>query len=124
MESQIRDELDIATSNNIYILTTIKAIQKRMKDPDLVYEPFPKVYNKLSFEFPTFFEKNGDIFTKVVRGESLATLACVVFYEDKVRRGIITQESVNKMIEERYIAENLRQSKSAATPTNTMQQTS
>lgn len=98
----------ITSPQVIYILKTIKAIQKRMKDPDLVNVEYIRVYDKLSIEFEYFIEKYTDIFTKVVRGESLATIGSVLFHKNKMDNGGTSQEKLRDALMEKYWPENLK----------------
>lgn len=93
------DELrDIKSPNVIYIMKTIKAIQKRMKDPDIVNLEYIRVYDTLGKEFPDFFDRYTAIFTKVIRGENLNTVAAVLYYKDKVDRELITEDQLSDMV--------------------------
>lgn len=110
LKSSISDnELREITSPNILnIMRTIKAIQKRMKDPDVVNLEYIYVYDKLGKEFNDFFENHGVIFTKVIRGENLNTIASVLYYKDKVDRGLLTESQVADMLAKKYLPANLK----------------
>lgn len=97
------DKLDIQSARVLNTLRTIKAIQKRMKDPDVCNLEYVRVYDKLSREFNDFFESKTSIFIKIIRGESLNTLAAALYYQDQVERGLITEEEVANMLAARYM---------------------
>lgn len=97
------DMMGIQSPKVLNTLRTIKAIQKRMKDPDVCNLEYVRVYDKLSREFNTFFESKTSIFIKVIRGESLDILAAALFYQDKVERGLITEEEVANMLANRFM---------------------
>jgi hypothetical protein len=99
---------DITTPSVINILRTIKAIQKRMKDPDVSGLEYIKVYDKLGKEFPDFFDTQTKIFTKVIRGENLNTVASVLYYKDKVERGLITESQLSELLAKKYLPEHLK----------------
>ena len=100
---------DITSPNVVYIMRTIKAIQKRMKDPDIVNLEYIRVYDTLGKEFLDFFDNNTAIFTKVIRGENLNTIASVLYYKDKVDRGLITEEQVSNMLMKKFLPTQLRE---------------
>lgn len=99
----------MATPDIINILKTIKLIQKRMKDPDVVDLEYIKVYDKLGKEFTLFFDTYTHIFTKVIRGESLNTLAAGLYYQDKMLRGLMTEEEIADLLAKKYLPSNLKQ---------------
>ena len=111
-------ELKMSISNNelneitspaiIYIMRTIKQIQKRMKDPDCANLEYIKLYDKLGNEFQMFFDTYTKIFIKVIRGENLNTLASVLYYKDKVNRGLITEAQVSELLATKYLPEELK----------------
>lgn len=92
----------------IYILKTIKAMQTRMKEPDLINRQYAFVYDTLSKEFNNFFEKEPAIFTRVIRGESMATIASILYYKDKESRGLINQDQISDQLATRFIPEHLK----------------
>ena len=100
---------DITSPNVVYIMRTIKAIQKRMKDPDIVNLEYIRVYDALGKEFLDFFDNNTAIFTKVIRGENLNTIASVLYYKDKVDRGLMTEEQVSNMLMKKFLPAHLRE---------------
>ena len=99
---------EITTTNVIYIMKTIKEIQKRLKDPDVSGLEYIYVYDKLSKEFDQFFDRYTGIFIKVIRGENLSTVASALYYKDKVDRGLITQEKLSDMLAEKYLSAELK----------------
>ena len=103
------DELkEITTPSVIYIMKTIKEIQKRMKDPDIAKLEYIRVYDQLGREFDDFFNSYTGIFVKVIRGESLSTLASVLYYKDKVAKGVITEEELADKLANKYLPANLK----------------
>ena len=104
---------DITSPNVINILRTIKAIQKRMKDPDIVGLEYIRVYDKLGKEFQVFFDSYTKIFTTVIRGENLNTVASVLYYKDKVERGLMTEEQVSDLLANKYLPSHLKKESDA-----------
>lgn len=104
---------EITTPEIIYILRTIKQIQKRMKDPDIANLDYINVYDQLGREFDYFFNRYTSIFVKVVRGESLSTVAAILFYRDKMAKGLITEEQLSDMLAKKYLPENLKKESDA-----------
>lgn len=90
------------------IFGTIKQIQKRMKDPDLVNQEFIRVYDVLGKEFSEFADTYTHIFTKVVRCEDLKTVAAVLYYKDKVDRGLMTEAELSEMLSSKYLPKHLK----------------
>jgi hypothetical protein len=102
------DELrDIKSPSVLYIMKTIKIIQKRMKDPDIANLEYIRVYDTLGKEFPEFFDKYTSIFTKVIRGENLNTIASVLYYKDKVDRALMTEEQLSDMLAKKILPPSL-----------------
>lgn len=102
------DLLDIKSKKVIEILKTIKQIQKRMKDPEIQKLEYIEVYDLLSKEFEEFCDNNTTIFTKVVRGEDLNLIASILYYKDKVERGIITEAELSEILAKKYLPANLK----------------
>lgn len=103
------DELkDITTPEVLVIMKTIKAIQNRMKDPDIVGLEYIRVYDKLGQEFSNFFDTYTKIFTLVIRGENLNTVASVLYYKDKVAKGLMTEAQVSDMLAKKYLPDHLK----------------
>ncbi len=98
----------ITSPNAVYIITTIKKIQQRMKNPDLKDLEYIRIYDLLTNEFSYFAEKYTSIFTKVVRGESLAIIAASLFYKDKVEKGLMTESELSDMIAKKYLPAHLK----------------
>jgi phenylalanine-4-hydroxylase len=104
---------DIRSPNVLYIMRTIKAIQNRMKDPDISGLEYIRVYDTLGKEFPEFFDKYTHIFTKVIRGENLNTVASVLYYKDKVERGLMTEAQLSDMLANKFLPSHLKQESDA-----------
>ena len=100
---------EISTPSVIYIMKSIKTIQKRMKDPDMAGLEYVRVYDTLAREFAEFSDKYTFIFTKVVRGENLNTLASILFYKDQVERGLITEEQLSELLAKKYLPAHLKE---------------
>ena len=103
------DLKEITTPSVLYIMKTIKAVQKRMKDPDLVNLAYIQVYTQMEKEFADFADDHTRIFTKVVRGENLNTIASVLYYKDKVARGLMTEEALSELLATKYLPTHLKQ---------------
>ena len=112
--SQLKSHVDdtdlhqITTPAVLHILRTIKQIQKRMKDPDMVNLEYPRVYDTLSKEFDDFFNKHTSIFIKVTRGENLDILASCLYYKDQVAKGLITEAEVADMVAGKFFTPDLK----------------
>lgn len=102
------DLQSIKSTEIINMMRTIKAIQKRMKDPDIICLEYIRVYDQLGREFNDFFEKYTSIFVKVIRGENLNTLASVLYYKDQVLRGIITEAELSDKLATKYLPAKLK----------------
>jgi len=87
----------------IYILQTIKKIQQRMKDPEILQMEYIRRYDKLSYEFDDFFQRYTGIFARVTKGENLDVLASVLYQRDQVLRGIITEEELSDKLAEKFL---------------------
>lgn len=110
-KTKITDEelKNIVSPNVYYIIKTIKTIQNRMKDPDVSGLEYIQVYDKLGKEFSDFFDKYTAIFTKVIRGENLNTIASVLYYKDKVERGLITESQLSELLAKKYLPTHLKE---------------
>lgn len=102
------NNLGLTSPSIIHIIGTIKAIQKRMKDDDIAHLEYMRAYDLLSQEFNDFFDKHTAIFTKVIRGEDLRTIGTVLYYRDKVDKGLITESQVSNLLAEKYLPPNLK----------------
>jgi hypothetical protein len=89
-------------------MKTIKKIQNRMKDSDVTNLEYIRVYDKLGKEFDHFFNRYTNIFVKVVRGENLKTIASVLFYKDKVNRGLITEAELSDKLAQKYLTPEMK----------------
>lgn len=107
-EKPISPSLDIASPSVMYIIMMIKAIQKRMKDPDLINAEYIRVYDILGKEFTNFFDNYTAIFTKVIRGESLATLASALYYKDKIAKGLTSENELSEALANKYLPDHLK----------------
>jgi len=100
--------LGIISPEIISIMLTIKQMQKRMKEPDMVNLEYVRVYDQLSREFDDFFTRQTNIFVSVIRGEDFKTLSSVLFYKDKQLRGLVTEEELSKGLAEKYLPPDLK----------------
>lgn len=98
----------IKSQYGIYIVRTIKAMQRRMKESDLVDKEYAVVYDTLSNEFNTFFEAYPAIFTKIIRGESLNTIAATLYYKDKIARGLMTENQLSEQLANKFLPPDLK----------------
>lgn len=99
---------EITTPSVLFIMKTIKQIQKRMKDPDIARLEYIIMYDTLGKEFNEFFENYTGIFIKVIRGENLSTVASALYYKDKIERGLMTQDQLSDMLATKYLPANLK----------------
>ncbi|BCS83171.1 hypothetical protein QLL95_gp0952 [Cotonvirus japonicus] len=105
--------LGITTPYIIDILKTIKKIQLRMKDPDLISMDYISVYDTLGKEFSVFSDKYTKIFTDVVQKKNLNTTASVLYYKDKVERGLMSEEELQNMLAEKFLPKHLKEESDA-----------
>lgn len=105
---------DIKSPEIIYVMKTIKAIQSRMKDPDMINLPYIRVYDTLGKEFSYFADtdKYIKIFSLVIRGEKMKTIAEILYFRDQVLQGRITEAEVSKMLEKRFLTKEQREAAS------------
>jgi len=90
------------------MITIIKKIQNRMKDPDIKDLEYIQVYHILSKEFDDFFNKNTGIFVKIIKGENLKILASVLYYKDKVLRGLLSESELADKLATMYLPADLK----------------
>ena len=93
----------IRSKNILEVIENIKKIQKRMLDPDLVDAPYVETYGTLSQEFSDFFNTHTNIFSKVVRGDDLMTVAQALFYKDKVNMGQMKESDLSQILADKYL---------------------
>lgn len=110
LKETVSDEelLKVTSPKILYIMKTIKSIQSRMKEPNNANLQYIEMYDKLGKEFSHFFDTYTTIFTKVIRGENLNLLASVLYYNDKVERGLITEAQLSDMLSKRYMPAHLQ----------------
>ena len=111
-------DLDAPISNNqlssivspdlIYIMTTIKQIQRRMKEPEIAGLEYIQVYDQLGREFDHFFNRYTGIFISVIKGEDLSTLAAVLYYKDQVRQGKLTEAEIADKLATKYMPADMK----------------
>jgi hypothetical protein len=94
----------ITTPEVRHILTTIKQIQKRMRDPDVAPLEYIRVYDKLGKEFDDFFTRYTGIFVKVVKGDDLSVLASALYYKDQVARGLVQESELADLLAKKYFS--------------------
>lgn len=92
----------------ILICKTIKQMQKRLKDDDIVGLEYIRVYDKMSKEFEFIFNRHTEIFTKVIRGIDLEILASILYYKDQINRGLLTEKELSDMLAKKYLPEHLK----------------
>lgn len=105
------DKTSITSVDVIYIIQMIKKIQARMKDPDNVKLEYMEIYDKLSREFSYFSDNYGEIFTKVIRGDSLKTIAQILYFRDKVSRGLIKESELSEKLASIFLPKELLHNK-------------
>ena len=101
------NDLTIKTDTIRNILSTIKKIQKRMLDDDLVNKEYVYVYNKLCNEFSDFSDKYTKIFMDVVQGNDLRTISETLYFKDKVLTGEMTESDISDIITNRFLPKHL-----------------
>jgi hypothetical protein len=107
-KSQI-ENLKITTPLVVNVMTTIKQIQKRMKDPDIVNLEYSRTYDILSKEFDDFFKQYTSIFIKVTRGESLAIISAELFYLNKVAKGEMQESEMADLLATKFMPTHLKE---------------
>jgi hypothetical protein len=99
---------NITSIEILYIIKTIKNIQERLNDPDIVHLEYIRVYDTLGKEFEYFFNTYTNIFVKVIRGDNLSILASVLYYRDKHLKGEVTEEWLADKLAQTYFPEDLK----------------
>ncbi|AGF85309.1 hypothetical protein QJ854_gp473 [Moumouvirus goulette] len=102
------DKFGITDPRVIEIMKTIKLIQKRMKDPDLINLEYIMVYDILGKEFLYFSDRYTEIFTKVIRGEKMDIIASILHYMDKIYKGNMTESELSEMLANKFLPANLK----------------
>lgn len=93
---------NLSSPQVLYIIDTIKKIQKRMKEPDLINSPYIEVFDTISKEFSSFSDNYTYIMTLVVKGENLNTVASILYYKDLHEKGLITEEELANSLAKKY----------------------
>lgn len=97
--------MSISSPDVLYIITNIKLIQQRMKDPEIVNMEYIRIYDTLSREFDDFFMKYTGIFARVTKGESLNVLASALYYKNKIEKGDMTESALSDKLASIYLTE-------------------
>lgn len=100
--------LDITTPHVLYIIRTIKSIQKRIMDPDMRNQEEIWVYDQMTREFCEFCDCHKEIFRRVVRGEDLSIVAGALYYEDRMCRGLLTKEKLSDDLHTKFLPPDLK----------------
>ncbi|AEX61659.1 hypothetical protein [Acanthamoeba polyphaga mimivirus] len=108
MSKNNSNQFGITDPKALEILSTIKKIQQRMKDPDVISLEYIRIYDKLGREFEEFSDQYTDIFTKIIRGEKLDIIASVIYYMDKIYKGNMTEEELSDMLATRFLPAHLK----------------
>ncbi|AZL89347.1 hypothetical protein QKC54_gp0482 [Megavirus baoshan] len=108
MSKNNSNQFGITDPKALEILSTIKKIQQRMKDPDVINLEYIRIYDKLGREFEEFSDQYTDIFTKIIRGEKLDIIASVIYYMDKIYKGNMTEEELSDMLATRFLPAHLK----------------
>lgn len=104
----IKNFLNTAPPDITEILLVIKQIQKRMLDADMLNLEYIYVYDALGKEFTEFSDRHPHIFTKVIRGENLNTLAATLFYKAQVDNGLISEQKIRDALADKYLPADLK----------------
>lgn len=107
----------IKSTQIIYIISSIKNIQHRMLEPELINADYATVYSVLQSEFNDFYEKYDKIFKLVVDGENLYTVASILYFKNKCDQGLASEQEVADMVNSKFIPENLLNESKAAMET-------
>uniref|UniRef100_A0A6G6ACM8 Uncharacterized protein n=1 Tax=Borely moumouvirus TaxID=2712067 RepID=A0A6G6ACM8_9VIRU len=108
MSNNTVEKFGITDPRVIEIMKTIKLIQKRMKDPDLIDLEYIMVYDTLGKEFSHFSDRYTEIFTKVIRGEKMDIIASILYYMDKIYKGNMTESELSEMLANKFLPANLK----------------
>lgn len=110
IDAKISDEQlsSIGSPNLIYIMKTIKQIQKRLKDPEIASMEYIRIYDQLGREFDHFFNRYTGIFIKVINGEDLSILAAVLYYRDQVNQGKISEKELADKLANKYMTSEMK----------------
>jgi hypothetical protein len=95
----------------IELVNLIKMVQTKMKEPDNTNLEYVQIYDKMAREFPDFSDRYPSIFTRVIQGKALDTLASAIFYQDKIRQGVYTETQLANTLADHYIPEEIRKKK-------------
>lgn len=93
---------NITSPQVLYIIETIKKIQKRMKESDLINSSYIEVYDTITKEFSNFSDNYTSIMTSVVKGENLNTIASILYYKDLHEKGLITEAELADSLAKKY----------------------
>lgn len=105
----VPDQLSFLIPSVLEKLVVIKNIQSVMKEPSMIHKSFAETYQRLSEQFEDFANQYPLIFTKVVRGDDLSTLAGSLYYEHCVETGTITSEALAQNLFDHYASDELKQ---------------
>ena len=93
-------ELDFIKDPSIIgILKTIKQIQARMKQPDLVSAQYAVVYQTLLEDFP---DLSDSILRSVISGDKNGLLASILYHKSKELEGSLSETELSKMLAKKY----------------------
>jgi len=101
--------LNIKSPELVFVIQTIKSMQRRMKEPDLIVEEYAVVHNTLADEFPEFFEKHPTIFVKTIRNESMDIIASTLFHKEQINLGLLTEEEFADKLATQFLPKNLKE---------------
>lgn len=94
----------------IRILTDIREMRRRLRDPDLANQGFAVCYQKLSEEFDWLFRTQHRLFMRIVEKNETAiqNLLGVLYYQDQVYQGKKTEREVADIPAKKYLPAHLK----------------
>jgi predicted unusual protein kinase regulating ubiquinone biosynthesis (AarF/ABC1/UbiB family) len=109
----------ILTPSIRHLFDTVRAIRKRLLDPKLSSLSFPEIYQKLSDEFPSFSSEQPRMFVRLVettkpettpeeRQKIFDRITSILYYRDKVMRGLMTEEEVADIVAGKFLTPELK----------------
>lgn len=112
--------MSVIISPSVKILfDTVRAIKIRINQNDVKTLSFPEIYQKMTDEFPTFASQQPRMFVRLIettkpemtpveKQKVMDNICSVLYYRDKVVRGLITEEEVADIVAGRYLTPELK----------------
>lgn len=102
-----------------FLYDTVRAIRKRIEEPGIRTLTFPEIYQKMSEEFPTFADQQPRMFVRLIETTKPETseaqkktiidnIVSVLYYRDRVVRGLMTEEEVADIVAGKYLTPELK----------------